>query len=559
MLLTKINTRKKHIALATFILLFLATRIPFLGLDEINPDAVNWHYRSEQFIVGLKSKDFLKTYQHYHPGVTLMWIMGMPIEIARQVNPSLRVYNEGNFITQHTIAKASLVCIQLILTILIILGLKKIIGFKKALIATSIFSLEPFFLGNSRILHMDVLLALALVSSFIYAYKYTLTSSYKDLLLCGFFCGFSFLTKSVGALAGISVALFLVFTAFREKAFRKYIPKIGLFISFLVIVIIALFPALWVAPKYILEDIYNEGLRIGTRRGHDQILMGEYKDSAGLSYYPIVLALKTSPVIWVGVILCMALGISFTASLISSQRKTDWEKDNKGYRKPYLLERLIKSLSSTECRFLVFTGLIYLVYFLGMSVASKKIDRYMIPLYPFLGLVCSLIYTKILDLIYQVRKERNSSYIPTAIVIFFIFLIVTISYPIVTFYPYYFTYTNPFFGSSENANRIIGQKPFGLGIPMLKETLINKYGEDITIGFIDRKPMSMIFPNSKLFDIRVDGTKKFNIIVLGPNENMPENVLGSKNTFTQNSSMYINGLEFYRIFTKDQVNVKDSI
>src|SRR4030042_6151141 len=103
-----IKTRK-YLAIVCFSIAFLATRLPFLGYDEINPDAVNWHLRSEQFVAGLKSGDFLKTYQHYPPGVTLMWVVGVPIEIARQINPSYRVYNQDNFLPLHQVAKYSLV------------------------------------------------------------------------------------------------------------------------------------------------------------------------------------------------------------------------------------------------------------------------------------------------------------------------------------------------------------------------------------------------------------------------------------------------------------------
>src|SRR4030066_881938 len=81
-----------------FSFIFLLTRVPRLGTDEVNPDAVNWHYRSEQFIVGLKTGQFEKTYQHYHPGITLMWIMGVPIEAYKQISET-KIYNKYSFYT----------------------------------------------------------------------------------------------------------------------------------------------------------------------------------------------------------------------------------------------------------------------------------------------------------------------------------------------------------------------------------------------------------------------------------------------------------------------------
>jgi len=146
-----------------FVALFLLTRLPYLGQDSINPDAVNWHYRSEQFIDGLKAHQWERTYQYYHPGVTLMWIMGVAIEIVRQIDPSLRVYNQENFLFMHTVAKYAVVLVQLVLSLGLIWLSKKIFDFKKAVLLVGFFSLEPFFIGNSRLLHMDVLLTLFLL------------------------------------------------------------------------------------------------------------------------------------------------------------------------------------------------------------------------------------------------------------------------------------------------------------------------------------------------------------------------------------------------------------
>lgn len=509
---------KKLLAVIAFSLAFLVTRIPFLGYDEINPDAVNWHFRSEQFIVGLKSGDFLKTYQHYHPGVTLMWVMGVPIEIARQINPSFRVYNQDNFLRLHQIAKYSLVLTQLALSIVLILALKEILGLRKSIFAVSIFTFEPFFLGNSRLLHMDVLLTLFVVLSLTYGYKYYTRRSVTYAIFSGVFAGLSFLTKSVGLLTVVApiilatiVMTFLTPPTSKKRLDRKRsIMYLSAFLLSTVATIFILFPALWVNPKFVLSDIFNEGLRIGTRRGHEQVVLGDATDVAGPSFYPLVILLKTSPLIWLGIGL-------FIFQIIRNHRK----------------------YQNVDKTFLLYLTVFYLVYFLGMTLASKKIDRYMIPLFPLLGIVSAI--------------GINQAFVNTRGRYSKIALLVTgigVFYPLFKLYPYYFTYTNPLFGSAENANKITGQKPFGIGIPELKSRLINKYGDGVSLGFIDKKPMSMIYPNSKLFDIRETGTSKYALIILGPNEEMPQNVLDGKFKFVQDDAMYINGLEFWRVYKK---------
>ena len=150
MLWEKMLDKKRSGVLGVFfVVLFLFTRLVGLKTDNINPDAVNWHYRSQQFIVGLKQLDFEKTYQHYHPGVVLMWVTGVPIEIYKQVI-GIQHYDHENFVDFHFVAKISLVLTQLVLSIMILFFLGRIIGFDRALLVIAVLSLEPFFLGNER-------------------------------------------------------------------------------------------------------------------------------------------------------------------------------------------------------------------------------------------------------------------------------------------------------------------------------------------------------------------------------------------------------------------------
>ena len=63
---------KKYLLIILF--LYLLFRIPKLGEDISNTDSYRWHTRSENFLNALKQGDLNRTYQHYQPGVTLMWL-----------------------------------------------------------------------------------------------------------------------------------------------------------------------------------------------------------------------------------------------------------------------------------------------------------------------------------------------------------------------------------------------------------------------------------------------------------------------------------------------------
>jgi len=496
-----IKTNKLIVYTILFLLVFSLTRFPRIDRDTINPDGVNWHYRSQQFVNGLKYFQFDKTYQHYHPGVTLMWFTGIPVEIAKHVTQQ-PVYNNSNFSMFDTVAKVSLILVQFILSLFSIFLFSKLFSLEKGFLIVSLFTLEPFFIGNSRLYHLDILLTLFVLNSLLLGYLYLNNSQvfgkkFPLGLVVGLFLALSFLTKSIG----IGAFVFFVFYAFgrgfisKDTHIWKKVLLVTLgFISFTFV----LFPALWVDPLYYLGEIFSEGERVGIRKGHEQIVLGETTTDAGLVFYPLIILMKLSPFILLG----------FLAS----------------FKKTNLLEK-IKSLD-------IYLITFYLGYFLIMLYPSKKVDRYMLVLYPFFAYFAYLGFEKFW------KKSKA-----LVLILFVVFVL----YPLFRFFPYYFTYYSPIFLSAEKAHGVIAQKPFGIGMYDLKDFIVSKYG-DVKLGFIDTKPMEAIYPSSKVFDIRVTGSGSYDLIILGPNEILPEELVTK---FIYSNSMYINGLEYWRIYVKE--------
>jgi hypothetical protein len=89
-----------------------------------------------------------------------------------------------------------------------------------------------------------------------------------------------------------------------------------------------------------------------------------------------------------------------------------------------------------------------------------------------------------------------------------------------------------------------------VGIPELKEAILERYGNYPGLGFIDKKPMAAIYKGSEVFDIRVDGTKNYEVLVIGVNEEIPEKVAKSGSNFVHDHSIYINGLEYWKLYVK---------
>ena len=148
-------TKPIYLFFLIFLLSFLI-RIPFLGTESINPDAVNWHYRCQQFANGLKYFQFDKTYPHYHPGVTLCYLMTIPTELYKQYTN--QVYDKDTFINFNILNSYSVTifnCIVIALLAVLIKG-------KNGVIFSILLNIEPFFYGNSRIIHLDTIVTLLL-------------------------------------------------------------------------------------------------------------------------------------------------------------------------------------------------------------------------------------------------------------------------------------------------------------------------------------------------------------------------------------------------------------
>ncbi|MFZ5424760.1 MAG: ArnT family glycosyltransferase [Patescibacteria group bacterium] len=522
-----LSTKKiKAILFCVFVLSFFGSHIPYLGRDVINPDAVNWHNRSEQFVVALKGRNFENTYQHYHPGVTQMWLTGSVVEAVKQLN-GFSTYDKDNYLLLHTVAKYANVVVQFALTLTLFFVLKALFSktnskytFEKAILIVTLLSIEPFFLGNARLIHLDIFLTLFVFIGLSFSYLAMLEKKLLFTFLSGAFLSAAFLSKSIAIGALPFVLIVFGYLTYIKQGKGYLLKSLVLFLGTYMATAFLFFPALWVSPAKVLIDIFSEGERIGVRNGHTQIVMGESSEDPGIFFYPLILLMKTSPFVLFGV-----LTFIFTAL-----------KNVKKIHRP-----LTQYLNSTY-GYLFYLGIFYLGYFSVMTFPTKKLDRYMLPVFPYLVL-CSVLGYFLFSSIYRHVVAK---------LLIVLLLLVFILCPLFRLYPWYFTYTSPLFGSAQNANSIVAQKPFGVGIPDLKEYIFNTYNEEYpNIGFIDTKPMRAIYKNSSIYDIRVSGTSDYDILVLAINEEMPEKVIESDNNFIYDRSLFINGLEFWKIYVKE--------
>ena len=408
---------KYFLLILAFVVIYLLLHIPYLGVNELNPDAVNWHKRSEQFILGLKSGDLSLTYQHYHPGVTLMWIVGVPVELLKQFTSIGTVYTADTYLVFHTAAKLSLVSVNLVLALLTIFFLTKLTGFNKAYLIVFFLNAEPFFLGNAKVLHMDILFTSLVMLALITGYLMVTIKDRKYLILSGLFSALTVLTRSVGVGVVMFNSALLLYTLLVTKTnVRAIIKTYSAYILAFAFVFVILFPALWVSPIDVLDKMFTRSFEIGVEEGHPQIYFGEETENPGILFYPITLLMKVSPFILTGVFFYLLFEFVLQIKELAN-----------------IKDKVLELITTKHISFAVVMTVFFLGYFGVYTLSSKKLDRYMLPLFFPLSFFSVYGYSKILSL------KPNLGALYTISLLF----LASVFVPILSLYPYEFLYYSP--------------------------------------------------------------------------------------------------------------------
>lgn len=512
---TKYNTfmsfLKKYWVYFALIAIFLLTRIPRLNNDIISTDAVYWHGRTEEFIKAIQTKNFVQTYQKYHPGVTLMWIMAISTYASSLFTGSTIQEIISNPVIYHYYAKIGMVLWQLGISILLLTLLSKIFGKTKAFLIVLLFTIEPFFIGNSRLLHHDVQISLYLLTAFALAYLYLKENKISKLVLASLFLALAVLSKTLFLGAVLYMLGTLVLYRLLNKQIKFGVKDITILLTVFAAFYVLLFPAMWVAPVEIITRIFEESFYAGAEAGHKQIFFGELTRDPGPLFYIVLFGLKLSLVTLVGFILY------FLGKIIN------------------LIKNKSLKFDSQNIPFELFAGLFYLGYFLVLTYFSKKVDRYIVPFIPYICLVAVLGW-------YQFKGK-------IAYIFVILFASFSIIYPLIKVFPHYLVYNNPVFGDAKRGNEIVGQKLFGIAVYDLRDFIIKNYGET-KVATYDPGPLSTIYNTDKVFDISETHPNSYNYLILGPNKDFPRGVVDSGIRFVYKDSIVVNGLEFWKIYKK---------
>ncbi len=420
------NTRFYGIIIPVIVFLFaLLYRMPSLGLDFVNNDDHHWKTRGYAFSTAISNLDFAGTAVTYHPGITLLWSQFSAIKtygILNRAGYTPQSFGLTEFLMNHVIQNTYVVIFTSILIAFLYVGLKNIMGRKAAIFAILVLCLEPFFTALSRTIHLDSLMSLLMFNGFVYYYLSLENKSIRfdrNTLLSGIFTGLALLTKSAALYLIPFYLLISLYCYFKSKE-RTVFFKLTYLYTFSLLVFFLAWPAMWVNPIETIQLYLFRGVQgVAIEEGHEHIWFGQKVQDPGWTFYPLVVLSRYSTV----------LVLSFFFGII------------------YFLNKFKRNIIDQNLKEFVILNLIYFIGFILMiSLTSKKLDRYALP----------LIFPMIIVAVYYLPSVIQHNFKKWALVCF-IYLITGL----VVFYgihPNYLAYYSQLVGGYDRGREIIEPK-----------------------------------------------------------------------------------------------------
>ncbi len=304
-LMHMVKVRQIGVLVACIVILTLGLRLAGIG-SFMTVDEENWMVRSGGFWHNLFQKhDAGGAFMTTHPGATLMWISGAGI-YAQEARVGFDV-DTSNLTFFRKAATVPVVIVISILTGIVVWLLAQIFGMRIAAISGVLLATEPYLVGMSQVVHMDMLLALFMLISVlafwhvrhqifgVWGKKVTIY-----LVLSGIAAGLAFGTKLLPALwLFVFFAVAMLGTGWFQKQswynlFHTLIRTGGFLFGIAVFTLYIIWPVLWFTPDVFRS--FNKDVPSIITDEHVAIEISE-EPIAPQSFYVRTLLGRTTPYI----------------------------------------------------------------------------------------------------------------------------------------------------------------------------------------------------------------------------------------------------------------------
>ncbi|MEM6284147.1 MAG: glycosyltransferase family 39 protein, partial [Chloroflexota bacterium] len=353
------------------LLIFVALLVPLLmtsnalQIDEVD----HWQFRVYYFISAMSYGNFGDTAQTEHPGVTTVMLSSLAHLYWKHVL--------GNFQLpmpeyMHILRLPIKVMNALVISLAYI-PLRRVFGWRIALLGVVLFIAEPFARWYMRLLHIDGLNIVFMTLSFglmLLSFR-TLYDSQPErpihwwaLVLSGIAAGLAALTRfsAIYLFGMVGICALLNAWPYRrdftmQRFWRWLALPVAVFTGVLVITWIAGYPAMWTNPQAVWEETVH-GVDNATTPHHLNFYMGEARRDPGPTFYPVVLLFRLTPWVFAGL---------FLAAVAA------WRGALKERTRLWLAVALYAA-----------------IYALLLTIQAKKFDRYLLVTFPALALLASV-------------------------------------------------------------------------------------------------------------------------------------------------------------------------
>lgn len=433
------------------IFLFLLAFWPRLyGLGTfVHSDEMHWIERSTRFICALGRGDLAATFQHHHPGVSAMWGYGLLLWgkylLAGDPAGLCRMSESGEYDMLSLIPVAALFNVLVTsLTVVAIYLLLRRLWPSLALLAGLLVATDPTYLVNSRTVHIDGLLASYMTLSALFLIIYLQDHRRRHYLLAsGIFGGLAILDKTPALvlvpLAALALAIHHLLSEGEEGGWKSInVPLLAFLLWLLVVVLtfVLLWPALWVEPRLNLARLW-EVTEWAMESPHEigNFFLGRPVDDPGWLYYPVQAAFRLTPLTLPFFLLSLVLFCLLALGRLEPPPLLRGASSHRG-----LLEAMSLAL------------LYVLAYGLMVSLGSKKLERYLLPIFPLVDILAAM---GILAFLGWVGRLLGPDLKRRLLIGAASGLILLLSTSWLRLAPYYSAYFNPLVGGAALAPKVL--------------------------------------------------------------------------------------------------------
>ena len=444
--------RQRRLERCTLMCLLLLAFLPRALYPVSRP--LQWYFRSSEFIKAVANGNWQGTLFSPHPGVTVMWLSGgalwgwYRIQSLLGLNPPTPLEIEGYAFAGRV--NVGVLPLALITALGIIWAwhlLRRLFGKRVAWVSALLWTLDPFHLTNSKVLHLDATLSTLMMLSALLMLVHLKHRKQGALIWSAILGGLAILTKVTAVFLFPFLGLCLLTDWLSSIAGSHADRQQGMLTirSFLIWLVVAssvcltLWPSLWVQPAATFDMVVNQGIldKVTGAHGLPRFHRGTLAvGDPGMAFYIDTLLFRTT---------FLTLPFSLVGLVaVLSQRKKEM----------YLL-----------ASFAVF-------YVVQMMLGSRKESRYLLP---------ALVALDVISAWGIVAWSNRLSKVPGVRLALTVSLLATQAAIVLSKHPYYGIQYNTLLGGARAARRVLPPGEFGEGLDLAGQYVERQAGAGETV------------------------------------------------------------------------------